>query len=128
MDAVPMKAKIWRICLNHNGSLCHPEVRWCEFFPDPPTPVQSPFDPLVEICRCCPHAVAVVREKRCPFCAGNTLDWGSPKSVLTSLADPEFLYHYVCEDCGKDVFSKGLILENPSSDDTEGIGNGGLDG
>ena len=34
----------------------------------------------------------------------------------------------MCEDCGADVFSKGLILENPSSDDTEGIENGGLDG
>jgi hypothetical protein len=122
-----MKAMIWRTCLNHNGSLCHPEVRWCEFYPDPPPPIRSSFDPLEDICRSCVHAVAVVRENRCPFCAGSTLGWSSPKSVLTSLADPEYLYHYACRDCGKEVFSKELILANPriGSEDAE---SGGLDG
>jgi hypothetical protein len=106
-----MKSLIWRSCLNHNGSLCHPEVRWCEFYPDPPAPADSPFDALEEICRRCPHVVAVVSENHCPFCAGDGMRWGSPKSVLTSRPDPDFLYHYVCGQCGKDVFSKELILQ-----------------
>jgi hypothetical protein len=106
-----MKSMIWRTCLNHNGSLCHPEVRWCEFFPDPQPPAQSPFDPLEEICRICPHVVPVIRENRCPFCAGNGMRWGSPKSVLTSRPEPEYLYHYMCQHCGKDVFSKDLIFQ-----------------
>jgi hypothetical protein len=127
LDAVPMKAKIWRTCLNHNGSLCHPEVRWCEFFPDPPTSLKSPFDPLADICGSCPHAVPVVREKHCPFCAGHALDGGSPRNVPTTLADPAFLYHYVCQDCGKDIFSKESVLANTASD-AEGVDNGGPDG
>lgn len=122
-----MKSMIWRSCLNHNGSLCHPEVRWCEFYPDPPAPVKSPFDPLEDICRSCLNALAVVRENRCPFCAGGGLQWGAPKSVLTSMAEPEYLYHFECPACGKDVFSKELILEN-AAPDKEDAESGGPDG
>jgi len=102
-------------------------VRWCEFYPDPPTPAKSPFDPLEDICRSCPQAMAIVRENHCPFCARGGLQWATPKSVLTFLADPEFLYHYSCPDCGREVYSKDLILSSPSSD-AEGPENGGLDG
>jgi len=105
-----MKSTIWRTCLNHNGSLCHPEVRWCEFFADPPEPAQSPFDALAEICRICPHAIPVIRENRCPYCAGNAMRWGSPKSILTTRPEPEYLYHYACGNCGKEAFSTDLIL------------------
>ena len=105
-----MTAMIWRSCLNHNGSLCRPEVRWCEFFPDPPTPVKSAFDALEEFCRSCPNAVPIIHDDRCPYCAGSGMRWGSPKSVLTSRPEPDYLYHYVCQHCGKDAFSKELVI------------------
>jgi hypothetical protein len=105
---------IWRTCLNHNGSYCHPEVRWCEFYADPPV---AAFNAIDDFCRACDRAVVVVQEDRCSFCGKSGLRWASRRKVVTTGPEAETLYRYTCASCDREVFSRSPVaVHGPRTD------------
>ncbi len=105
---------IWRFCLNHNSHACHPEVRWANFFPEDGGKEAASKSgcgkTLDEICAKCSSMALVIEDKECPVCRTSRLAWGSPKTVKAVSSGREFFYHYMCEGCGRTLFSKDLIV------------------
>ena len=97
---------IWRTCLNHNGSFCHPEVRWCEFYADPPA---AAFNAIDDFCRACGRSVVLVQEDRCSFCGKSGLRWAARRKVATTGPEAEMLYRYTCSACGRETYSRNPL-------------------
>ena len=104
-------------CLNNRQQGCNERVRYSRwpkllrFISDIPAfPVGKAQERLDEICESCPNAVFMIEDK-CPVCNEYSLSWGSLKKVfLRSQLGPFTAYHYVCEKCGRELYSKRVLL------------------
>ena len=104
-------------CLNNRRECCDKKVsysRWPRMFRSvddiPQFPVGDDQDELDRICEACPNALFMIEDK-CPVCLGYGLSLGIPKKVvLSGLLGDMSVYHYKCDQCGRDLHSKEMLI------------------
>jgi hypothetical protein len=100
-------------CFNNRTDICNDKVRYSRWPKRlnssndiPPFPVGKAQEELDVICEECPHAMFII-EECCPVCSECKMSLVErEKIMLNGRLGAIKLYHYVCDKCGKDLFSK----------------------
>lgn len=103
-------------CLNHRRESCDNRVKnirnlekICDCNYMPTIPDKNAQLELDHICEKCAFAIFLI-ERTCPVCNKVDLKWGSPKKVtLSSKLGPIIAFHYICSNCGRDLYSKDVL-------------------
>ena len=104
-------------CLNNRTECCNTKVsfsRWPKVFrcsdDIPQFPEGKEQEELDTICEACPNAVIMIEDK-CPVCLKYGVRLGLPKRVVLcgKLGDVP-AYHYVCDHCGRDLYSEKMLI------------------